>query len=258
MLKRNRWLIAAALALAMALPMGAALAANGAPVAENLNLTTYRNVCGGGQLSAVDPEGDAVSFEITTQPGKGTVELAEDGRFVYTPDANRKGRDYFGYRAVDETGARSQEATVIISIEKQKTKTTYSDMTGHPSAYSATALAENGIFTGENIGGEWVFSPEQPVTRGEFLSMCMTLSGEKLLSAVAATGFADDEEIALEGMRRLEAFSKSIGMPTRLADIGIGDDRIDEMAKKAVMYGPIGKFKPLYEEDVAAILRLAL
>ena len=195
MLKRNRWLIAAAMALAMALPMGAALAANGAPVAENLNLTTYRNVCVGGQLSAVDPEGDAVSFEITTQPGKGTVELAEDGRFVYTPDANRKGRDYFGYRAVDETGARSQEATVIISIEKQKTKTTYSDMTGHPSAYSATALAENGIFTGENIGGEWVFSPEQPVTRGEFLSMCMTLSGEKLLSAVAATGFADDEEI---------------------------------------------------------------
>ena len=70
--------------------------------------------------------------------------------------------------------------------------------------------------------------------------------------------FADDEEIALEGIRRLEAFSKSIGMPTRLADIGIGDDRIDEMAKKAVMYGPIGKFKPLYEEDVAAILRLAL
>ena len=70
--------------------------------------------------------------------------------------------------------------------------------------------------------------------------------------------FADDEEIALEGIRRLEAFSKSIGMPTRLADIGICGDRIDEMAKKAVMYGPIGKFKPLYEEDVAAILRLAL
>ncbi|MBC8570409.1 iron-containing alcohol dehydrogenase [Zongyangia hominis] len=70
--------------------------------------------------------------------------------------------------------------------------------------------------------------------------------------------FADDEEIALEGIRRLESFSKSIGMPTRLSDIGIGDERIDEMAEKAVMYGPLGNFKPLYKEDVAAILRLAL
>ena len=113
------------LALTLIMPLGTVLAANGAPVAENLELTTYRNVCVGGQLSAVDPEGDAMTFEITTQPSKGTVELTDDGRFVYTPDTNRKGRDYFGYRAVDETGARSQEATVIIKIEKQKTQTTH-------------------------------------------------------------------------------------------------------------------------------------
>lgn len=184
------------LALTFIMPLGTVLAANGAPVAENLELTTYRNVCVGGQLSAVDPEGDAMTFEITTQPSKGTVELTDDGRFVYTPDTNRKGRDYFGYRAVDETGARSQEATVIIKIEKQKTQTTYADMAGHPSAYAATALAENGIFTAEMVGGAYVFSPERYVTRGEFLSMCMTLSGDELLSGVAATGFADDAEIA--------------------------------------------------------------
>lgn len=86
------------LALTLIMPLGTVLAANGAPVAENLELTTYRNVCVGGQLSAVDPEGDAMTFEITTQPSKGTVELTDDGRFVYTPDTNRKGRDYFGYR----------------------------------------------------------------------------------------------------------------------------------------------------------------
>ncbi len=168
---------------------------SGAPVAENLNLTTYRNVCVGGQLAAVDPEGDAVTFEITTQPTKGTVELTEDGRFVYTPDTNRKGRDYFGYRAVDDTGARSQEATVIIKIEKQKTDVSYSDMEGNASAYAAVALAERGVFTGEKLGSQWVFQPEREVTRGEFLSMCMTLTGEDLLSGVASTGFADDADI---------------------------------------------------------------
>ena len=56
----RRKLIAAALALALALalPIGGALAANGAPVAENLNLTPYRNVCVGGQLPAVAPAGE--------------------------------------------------------------------------------------------------------------------------------------------------------------------------------------------------------
>ena len=183
------------LSLSLALSVGAAAAVSGAPVAENLELTTYRNVCVGGTLSAVDPEGDPVTFEITTEPTKGTVELTSDGRFVYTPDANRKGRDYFGYRAVDDTGARSQEATVIIKIEKQKTQTTYADMAGHPDAYAATALSEYGIFTAETVGGVQVFSPEREVTRAEFLSMCMTLAGDGLLSGVAATGFADDGDI---------------------------------------------------------------
>lgn len=183
------------LSLSLALSVGAAAAVSGAPVAENLELTTYRNVCVGGTLSAVDPEGDPVTFEITTEPTKGTVELTSDGRFVYTPDANRKGRDYFGYRAVDDTGARSQEATVIIKIEKQKTQTTYADMAGHPDASAATALSEYGIFTAETVGGVQVFSPEREVTRAEFISMCMTLAGDELLSGVAATGFADDGDI---------------------------------------------------------------
>ena len=193
MIKRS--ILALALASALALPLGSALAVSGAPVAENLELTTYRNVSVGGRLAAVDPEGDALSFEITTQPGKGTVELTEDGRFVYTPETNRKGRDYFGYRAVDETGARSQEATVIIKIEKQKTSTTYADLAGHPAGYAATALAENGIFTAESVAGVSVFSPGREVTRGEFLSMCMALSGGEMLSGVASTGFADDADI---------------------------------------------------------------
>ena len=193
MIKRS--ILALALASALALPLGSALAVSGAPVAENLELTTYRNVSVGGRLAAVDPEGDALSFEITTQPGKGTVELTEDGRFVYTPETNRKGRDYFGYRAVDETGARSQEATVILKIEKQKTSTTYADLAGHPAGYAATALAENGIFTAESVAGVSVFSPEREVTRGEFLSMCMALSGGEMLSGVASTGFADDADI---------------------------------------------------------------
>ena len=56
-------------------------------------------------------------------------------------------------------------------------------------------LAEEGIFVGQQLGGSYVFEPDREVTRGEFLAMCMELGGEDLLTAVAATGFADDEAI---------------------------------------------------------------
>ena len=188
-------LLLAAVALTALVPVLPARAEGNAPVAQNLELTTYRNVSVGGRLTAVDPDGDTLTFQITTEPTKGEIELTDDGRFVYTPDTNRRGRDYFGFKAVDAEGNSSQEATVIIRIEKQKTRTTYSDLAGDPSQYAATMLAEEGIFVGQQLGGSYVFEPGREVTRGEFLAMCMELGGEELLSAVAATGFADDADI---------------------------------------------------------------
>ena len=89
----------------------------GAPVAENLELETRRGVPLHGALTARDPEGDAVGYLISTWPRKGTLQLGEDGRFVYLPRERKSGRDYFGYRAVDAEGNVSQEATAIIRIE---------------------------------------------------------------------------------------------------------------------------------------------
>lgn len=188
----------AAILLAAAIFAGcfvSAFAAEGAPTAENLELSTYRAVSVGGKLSASDSDGSIVSFEITTPPGKGSVELGDDGCFVYTPDEGKKGKDYFGYKAVDNEGNYSHEATVIISIRKQKTRTTYSDMAGHPSAWAAVMLAENGIFTGEMLGGEYIFSPDAPVSRSQFLAMCMKAADIGILRDVESTAFADDASI---------------------------------------------------------------
>ena len=91
-----------------------------APLAENLELTTYKNVTVGGKLSAYDPDGGTLKYMVSTPPVKGVLELEEDGSFVYTPDEGKKGRDYFGYKVSDEEGNLSQEATVIIRIEKQR------------------------------------------------------------------------------------------------------------------------------------------
>ncbi|MEA4896520.1 MAG: Ig-like domain-containing protein [Oscillospiraceae bacterium] len=166
-----------------------------APIAENLDISTYRNTSVGGQLKATDPDGDVLKFEITTFPVKGELVMKENGSFVYTPAEGKRGRDYFGYKVYDNDGNASSEATVIIRIEKQKSKISYSDMNGNGAHCAAIALAENGIFVGENIGGQYVFNPEAPVTRGEFLAMCMKLTDSDILSGVITTGFADDSDI---------------------------------------------------------------
>ena len=170
---------------------------NTAPVAENQELQTYRGVSVGGRLSASDPDGGAVSFVITTKPVKGSVDLDDDGRFVYTPADGKRGKDYFGYQAVDADGDRSQEATVIIRIEKQKSKVCYSDLEGSGSEYAAVRLAEADVFCGRTFAGIYVFDPDTPVTREEFLAMCMKVSGGEPLRGIRSTGFADDADIAV-------------------------------------------------------------
>ena len=169
--------------------------ANSAPVAENFECETYRNTSVCGQLLATDPDGDSFTFELVTKPRKGTMELDANGFFTYTPNEGKKGKDYFGFRAVDLSGNKSQEATAIISIQKKQTKLTYSDMSGNGSEYAALCLAENDIFVGSNLGSSSVFEPERTVSRGEFLAMCLKMSGADVLRGVTRTGFSDDAQM---------------------------------------------------------------
>ena len=70
--------------------------------------------------------------------------------------------------------------------------------------------------------------------------------------------FDDLEKVALEGIKSLEDFFKEIGLPTRLEQIGIHDDRFEEMASKCVESGPIGEFMKLGYQDVLNIYKIAL
>ena len=58
------------LAAALALPAGAALAApraagNSAPIAEDLELSTYKDIAITSRFAATDPDGDALTTTIT-------------------------------------------------------------------------------------------------------------------------------------------------------------------------------------------------
>lgn len=71
--------------------------------------------------------------------------------------------------------------------------------------------------------------------------------------------FRSPEETALEGICRLEKYLSSTGMPVTLKELGVPDDRLEEMAAKATNDDTytIGQFVKLKKADVLNILKLA-
>jgi alcohol dehydrogenase YqhD (iron-dependent ADH family) len=72
--------------------------------------------------------------------------------------------------------------------------------------------------------------------------------------------FDDPERTALEGIRRTEEFFKSLGMPLTLTGLGIGPEKLEDMADKCRMKkdGSIGDLMKLTRDDVFNILKMAL
>ncbi len=172
-------------------------AENHAPVAENLEFTTYKNVSYTGRFAAVDPEGDLLTFQLVDKPARGSLTMPDEGKaeFVYTPYENKTGKDSFTYVAVDAVGNVSQEATVTLKIQKPSTKVMYADMQGQSACNAAIRLAEEGIYVGASMDGVYYFQPDLPVSRSEFLTLAMATIGLDALEGVTTTGFFDDDAI---------------------------------------------------------------
>ena len=162
------------------------------PTAEDGSLETYKNIAGSGTLSAADPEGKPLTYNLVKEPKRGSVELHEDGTFTYTPDKNKVGKDSFTYTVTDSGGNTSEEAKISIEIRKPTDKATYADMDGDPDAFYAMWLKEAGLFTGATVGGNLCFEPEKTVSRGEFLVMVMKLVDAQADETGLTSGFSDE------------------------------------------------------------------
>ncbi len=190
-------LAAGALIAAVLLPAALAEEATGAPVAQDLSFSTYKNTAYTGRFSALDPEGELLTYQLVSKPARGAITMPEAGSdtFVYTPYENKTGKDSFTYVAIDASGNTSQSATVSLRIEKPDTKVTYADLDGHTAANAAIRLAEEGLFVGECLGGTYFFQPDAPMERSEFVALLAQATGLEALEDVTATGFADDDAI---------------------------------------------------------------
>ncbi len=167
---------------------------NYAPVAQNISVKTYKGVSVEGKFSALDPEGDLMSYEVILSPKKGSVNI-NGSSFVYTPSEGKLGRDIFTYFSMDTNGNISEPASVHVTISNQKTSVSYSDMKGNGAAYASLRLAESGVFVGEKLGNSCFFSPFKAVSRGEFLALCMRACKVETIKDLGQTGFDDDASI---------------------------------------------------------------
>lgn len=167
---------------------------NSPPVAEDSTFETYKNIAAEVPLTFSDPEGDALTITITTQPKRGTVQVNENGTVTYTPNKNKVGHDSFIYTVTDSAGNMSEAATVRIRIKKPSDRETYADMVGDPDELCAVWLRENDIYCGQSISGHLLFQPEAPLTRGEFIAMCVSMTGLREDAISVSTGFSDEND----------------------------------------------------------------
>lgn len=163
----------------------------------SLELSTYRDMPTYGRLSAYDPDGDSLIFEVVSYPKNGSVRLEnrETGDYVYVPEKDFTGSDSFSYVARDKYGNYSAAATVNLRVEASGLSMTYADMLDSRAHVAALTLTEAGVMSGEQIGKQYFFHPQETVTRAEFLVMAMHAVGISEVAPCEKTVFADDADI---------------------------------------------------------------
>ena len=179
----------------------------------SLEVQTYRGVAAHGTLSAYDPDGDDLIFEIVSYPKNGTLELTDvtRGAYVYRPNSNYVGSDSFTYVARDRYGNYSASATVSLTVDYSGTSVTYADMENSQYYGAALKVTEQGIMSGTQVGNQYYFNPDQTVSRVEFLVMVMNAAGIKDVPDCTATAFADDADIP-DAMKGYVATAHSLGI----------------------------------------------
>ena len=165
-----------------------------------LSVSTYRNYAGYGNLTAYDPEGDPLTFEIVSAPSHGLLIMtsAECGEYVYLPQRGYRGTDSFRYVVRDMYGNYSAAAEVKVEVLEPAVSVQYEDMQGRREYNAALTMAAAGIMQGTSLDGKTYFYPEATVSRLEFLTMAMQAIGVGSVPTVSDTGFEDDADIPVD------------------------------------------------------------
>ena len=149
---------------------------NGAPEARSKTVYTKQNVTLYSSIDVTDPEGDALTCSVISQPGHGLLKV-EGSEFSYVPNRDYIGTDSFVCDFEDKYGNRSDPVTVKVKTERSKCGFVYSDMKDSKAEYAAYLLAERDILRGETVADTVSFEPDKTVSRADFIVMAMKSAG---------------------------------------------------------------------------------
>lgn len=176
----------------------------------SLHIETYKDLPTAGTVSAYDPEGDELTYEIVRYAGHGRVSLTDKhtGAYVYTPDAGFVGQDSFDYVVYDRYGNYSTSATVSISVTPRPASVTYADIDGEGDAAAILSISSMGLMNGTKVGGETYFKPTESISRLEFLVTAMQAAGitADTVASAGEPSFADCADIPV-AMRPFVAYA---------------------------------------------------
>ena len=170
---------------------------NASPVPSSAEkIKTFADIACFNCLNANDPDGDPVSFRISAYPENGLLVLndPESGDYSYTPVSGFTGKDFFRYTVTDKYGSKS-EAKVSVEVTENKNQTFFTDMIGEYGHSEAIIAVDSGIMDFRSEMGKRYFSPDEAITRLDFLVSAMKSCGYRIATTVSNTSFYDDESI---------------------------------------------------------------
>lgn len=166
------------------------------PAVEDCTEETYASVACFSDILASDPNGDEITYKVTVYPRHGSIEI-ENGTAVYRPEVGFTGEDSFSYIATDYYGASSAEGTVNFSVVENESGIYFSDLADSPIHNAAIRLCESDVMTYQMKDGEYVFLPEETVSKIDCLVMMMCLLGQtEIVTAVTDTEAMDDGSLS--------------------------------------------------------------
>lgn len=211
-------------------------------------VSTHETLTLNGMLSAEDPDGDSLHFEICAYPANGVLSLdAATGNFTYTPAIGFCGEDTFTWRAQDDNGAFSGISTVRITVRDLTTGYIFSDIADSNIQTAALRVTEAGLLGGEEVSGKHYFHPKRELTRAAFVAILLDAAEIKAPDA-DQTGFADDADIPA-GMKGAIRYAKEQGWLGE-EDTFRPNDAITRAEAAAIAAKVLGLTAPGYAETV--------
>ena len=171
--------------------------ANSPPIAVDSNVKTVSGISCESVLKINEPNGDDFTINVITYPTDGYIDVSADGKVIYTSKDGFSGNDRMIYTVTDRFGAVSEKATLEINVEKNENKLYFADMEENMLHLYAHRMCRDDVMVYRYEDGKYLFDPDKPVSKIEFLVMLMNVTGEDTdIVAVADSAIADDNGLS--------------------------------------------------------------